>query len=211
MAIIHNGILGNFSKSIFNISGGKSFNKSIIRSKTIPSNPRSSAQTLHRNKFSYSTHLAKQFVSNCCPLLWNPFALRSSGYANLLKEFFSTLDENGHLTLSTRTSIGILGGANVYYHDYWADDGLCDIDYLGMEGDNVREDDLCFLMCYDKINRKLFFRQDDLTRNFGTCQMYITPGLNFANLIGYVAFSQNFNGNYIVSSSNSFLFDEGHL
>jgi uncharacterized membrane protein len=119
MGVIKRGILGGFSNKVANIVGSSWKGIAVIKSLPLSvANPRTTAQTNQRNKFTGAVAFSSEILSTLIKPLWDRWAQRMSGYNAFIQTninyFFDTgLVEPESLVLSrgSLTGVDTLGGS----------------------------------------------------------------------------------------------------
>lgn len=116
MAKINRGILGGFSGSIANVTGGSWKGIAYMRSKPLSvANPNTAAQQTQRGKFASAVEFAQRILTNAIKPLWDRFVERQSGFnawisANIDAFNNNGLDSPGDVVMSR----GTLGGEAIF-------------------------------------------------------------------------------------------------
>ncbi len=85
MAKLSSGILGPVNGKVGNVVGFNWKGINALRIYTIPSNPKTASQELNRSKFSSVVGFCKTLTVGFSKYLWNPGAVRESGYNRLVR------------------------------------------------------------------------------------------------------------------------------
>jgi len=177
----------------------------VIKTRVIPANPQSEAQTTNRNLFTNIISMFKGIVASLVTKFWDPFAAQyETGWSNLVGmnqaagagaaiDYEAIIVSHGSLpdeTILTATYDDVAGGLIVT----WADSGA----------EGSAPGDFALLLGYDSVGNKWIFSDGAALRSEETETITLEVGLTPANVYAYLFF---FTGNFatpdITSVSNS--------
>lgn len=200
-AVITQGILGGGSGKVGPVvmAGWKGID--YVRGYKVPTYSNTPAQQTQREKFTAALVLARQILGSVINPYWDPFAVKSTGWANVMSEFLSTLDGSLKLTTSTKMAKGTLLSTVITTATYATATGALSFLWNGDLQGNQSEDDNVFYVVYDKANNKLYSGVCGITRVEASASETIVSGLTATNLILYVFFIQGTGSEMIIGDS----------
>jgi hypothetical protein len=184
MAKLPGGLLTSPRGKIGGVVGSVWKGIAYIREYVIPSNPKTTSQTLTRNKFGDLVRLAQTILGAVLQPYWDPLVQRNSGFAHFVGVNRPLYTTRGNYS-SVQISRGTLEGAVITTCTLAA--GVVtvawDPDVLG----NGANTDRAVCVVYDKLNNVAFTEQVDQREN-GESNITVGLGRTNTNLQAWLFF-----------------------
>jgi hypothetical protein len=202
--VITQGILGGFSGKVGPVVGANWRGIDYERGYKVPKYTRTTGQATQRDKFAVAIALARQILGNVISNYWNPFAVKVSGFNNVVKEFLDTMDVTNKLVIATKLCKGTLEGLGTLTCTYATGTGVCNFSWTNSSPvGNGLDTDALFGVVYDKSTQTFYVQALTQTRADAGTVGTVPLGLTATNLIAYVWAVQGTGANMICSDSSS--------
>jgi hypothetical protein len=176
----------------------------VAKTRVIPYNPQSAAQTVQRSLFATLVSIGRGILTDIIQVFWDPFVgSQTSGWAewlskNLLLLSGSAIDYSGMVF-----SLGSLYATDVVSGVYTTGTGVCVISFDTSAVNNQSVDDKAYAIVFDSSDGKFYYNTaGTVKRSDGSLTVSCPTGLAATNLECYLWFAQgNLSAGGIVSDS----------
>lgn len=202
MARVLQGFLGPFTGKVGGAVGGIWKGINYIKGYVIPANPNTVLQQAQRTKFRNVQQLAQSLLGTLILQLWNPFAVKMSGYNYFIQQFINSASSSGLALATSVVSKGGLEPASILTATYATATGDVVVTFDGTpQGNGLGSDSVGLLVLDKTTNDVLFYSIDKSIREDGTLTESLDSGLTATNLMFYIFCSRGTGSTYMVSNS----------
>jgi len=200
MGTILNGILGGVSGKVAGVVGSSWKGIDYIRAYAIPANPKTPAQTAHRQKMAAIVAFAKTILNTVISTYWNPFASGMSGY-NLFSRVNLFSWQSATDYQNAIVAQGTLEQEAITLADYDPSTGSMLTTWTPSGLGNGLGTDVAVALVVDVTNN-ISFMDTSAIRSDGTVTYNIGAGRLPASLHSFLFFTRGVAPDMIVSDSN---------
>lgn len=205
MGVILQGILGSVSGKVGPVVGAVWHGIPYLKGYVIPSNPQSAAQIAQRDKMSNAVLVAQEFIADLIPALWNPVAVKMSGYNYFVQQNISTISATQQMDEDCVSSKGTLEGTAILTATYTTGSGVVSITYDGTATGNGLDTDKVYMTCWDAGAQVGYAGDSTDTRVDAAATLTIATGLNPASVRVWISFNRGSGSEFKVSNSTNLI------
>lgn len=166
-----------------------------------PSNPNTAAQQAQRLKMTRMVATAQEFISDLIPALWNPVAVKMSGYNYFVKTNINLLDATDYMDADCLSSKGTLEGTSIVLATYNSGTGVGTVEWDITPTGNGLDTDLMYVVVWDKSSKIGYAFSPSETRADETIDVALPAGLTATNLRLYLSCYRGSGSSFEVSDS----------
>ena len=189
MARLRAGILGNLRGKVAGVVGSQWKDKNYIREYVKPANPKTAAQTAHRDKMSRCVAFAKWLVGPIFNAYTDKFQKSMSGFNYFIKQSVLAFVSNPTST-AIFISEGKLSPLLLTTAVYTAGSGACVFTFDKNLGNNGDDGDQVFACVFDKVSGLWYFAGAEVDRSTQEITVTCDTGLTPTDLACYILAAQ---------------------
>lgn len=179
----------------------------VAKTRSVPHNPRSAAQTEQRTKFSTLISIMKAINQSIIVTFWEPFVGSGiTGWAQFSKKNLLSQVTTAFVYSTMVLSLGSLYRTLVSSSTYKTGDGSCVLTWSSTPENNQQATDISYLFWIDEVTGQFWYDvSSEVARSVGTVTVTGVTGLTFGNVHSYLWFGQEDAGILTLVSDSQYL------